>query len=143
MRQCGLAVLTLANSSFPPEMPRRGIREPLHCHFDNGMYEWRKWMIWSPRDTRKPHLGAVSAHGHVAHKHRLLRSEDMLLVRLSMVRIKYGYKMGYVVCPASLSERSYSQPFYILISTRTPSTPACLLSSCRSCSPLPAVIRVG
>jgi hypothetical protein len=82
-------------------MSRRGMREPLQCRFEAGMYEWRKYMLWAPQDKQKPHLGAVSAHGHVADEHRLLRSEVLLVARLSMIRMKYGYKLGYVVCPVS------------------------------------------
>ncbi len=79
-------------------MARRGTRE-CASRFDKSIYEWRVWTLWAPQDQRKPHLGVLSVHGHVAEEHRLLRSEVLALAHLSMIRLKFGFQYGYVVCP--------------------------------------------
>jgi hypothetical protein len=141
----------LRTFSFPPEMPWRGTHKPLHCHFDTGMYEWRKYMLWAPWNLQKPHFSTVSAHGHVANEQRLLRSKVLLLVRLSMICNKYGYKLGYVVCPVSICPlvfilpvfALFLQPLVLLLHEAPISFSVCSLSTYNVCLPTDSPLHLS
>jgi hypothetical protein len=78
----------LADSSLLLKMSRGGICELLQCRFkDSGMYKWRKYMLWTPQDTQKPPLGAVSMHGHVANEHNHLLTAVLPVAHLSRIRM--------------------------------------------------------
>lgn len=104
--------------------------------------------MWASEDRQKPHLGVLSLHGHVAEGHRLLRSEIMALIRLSMIRIRFGYQYGYVVCPVNshslclscilplFSEAPAVQtPPWYLLKESLPYFPSAFPLTCSPCRP--------